>query len=57
MDFEHMPELHWVAGYPLSLSLSLSLSRALSLSLSLSLSLMLVTSTLLYFVLRRRGWL
>jgi Mg2+ and Co2+ transporter CorA len=39
MNFDHMPELHWFAGYPLALAL------------------MLITSTTLYAVFKRRGWL
>jgi magnesium transporter len=39
MNFTHMPELHWVFGYPLAVLL------------------MILTSLLLRFVFRRRGWL
>ena len=39
MNFDHMPELHWVFGYPFALTL------------------MVLTSVVLYFAFRRRGWL
>jgi magnesium transporter len=39
MNFDQMPELHWLLGYPLALLL------------------MIVTSTALYMVFKRRGWL
>ncbi|MFF5204865.1 magnesium transporter CorA family protein [Streptosporangium sp. NPDC000396] len=39
MNFDHMPELHWVVGYPLALAL------------------MVLSSTVLYRVFKRRGWL
>jgi len=29
MNFDHMPELHWIGGYPYALGLMLSVSLAL----------------------------
>jgi magnesium transporter len=39
MNFIHMPELHWVLGYPLAVVL------------------MILTSLVLWFMFKRRGWL
>jgi magnesium transporter len=39
MNFDHMPELHWLLGYPFALML------------------MVLTSVILYFAFKRRGWL
>ncbi len=39
MNFDHMPELHWLFGYPFALTL------------------MVLTSVVLYFAFKRRGWL
>ena len=39
MNFDHMPELHWLLGYPFALTL------------------MALTSVILYFAFKRRGWL
>ena len=39
MNFDHMPELHWLLGYPFALTL------------------MALTSLILYFAFKRRGWL
>jgi magnesium transporter len=39
MNFDHIPELHWLLGYPFALML------------------MVLTSLVLYFAFKRRGWL
>jgi len=39
MNFDHMPALHWLLGYPFAPTL------------------MVLTSVVLYFAFKRRGWL